>query len=141
MKQAGKDKAMTLTKNQLVVFEDGHKEGYLEARWSDKKQAFYYIPEDENGEKMRDDYGKAIKLYSNTIIEKPARKRKKAEPSEKTCTVKIIPCGETEKAYRLYDGSNGKVSRGNRKDYYKYIAKSICYVNENGEIYAPAWAM
>lgn len=119
---------MELRKNQLVVFEDGHKEGYLEARWSERSQAFYSFTED--GEK----------IFSTTVIEKPKRNKKKFVPSEKNCTVLICPCGETEKAYQIYDGTNGCISRGNMKVYYKYIAKSICYVAEDGKIYAPAWA-
>ena len=119
---------MQLSKNQFVVFEDGHKEGYLEARWSDRNNAFYSFTDD----------GK--KIFSTTIIEKASKKKSKFVPSAKSCTVKITPCGETEKSYRLYDGTNGCVSRGNTKIYYKYIAKSICYTDEEGNIYAPAWA-
>lgn len=119
---------MILQKNQLVVFPDGHKEGYLEARWSTKHQCFYSFNED--GEK----------IYSTVIEEKPVRKNKKFVPGPTTCTKQIFPCGETEKSYRLNDGSNGKITRGNMRVYYKYIAKSICYIDENGNIFAPIWA-
>lgn len=118
---------MILNKNQVVVFEDGHSEGYLEARWSERSQAFYSFTED--GEK----------IYSTTIIEKAKKSTKKFVPNKKNCTVNIIPCGETEKAYQIYDGSNGLIGRG-QKSYYKYIAKSICYIDEDGNIYAPNWA-
>ena len=118
---------MELSKNQLVVFEDGHKEGYLEARWSERAQAFYSFSED--GEKM----------FSTTIIDKPQRKGGKFTPNAKNCTVQIDPIGETEKAYQIEDGSNGKVGRG-CKVYYKFIAKSICYKDEDGRVFAPAWA-
>lgn len=118
---------MILAKNQVVVFENGHKEGYLEARWSEKYQAFYTFTED--GER----------IYSTTIETKPERKKAKFIPNAKNCPVRIIPCGETEKAYQVYDGSNGHVGR-TQKSYYKYIAKSICYIDENGNIYAPIWA-
>ena len=80
---------MELKKNQVVVFEDGHKEGYLEARWSEKAQAFYSYNED--GER----------IYSTTIEEKKSRTKKQFAPSEKTCTVLIHPIGETEKAYQI----------------------------------------
>lgn len=124
---------MELSKNQYVVFQNGEKHGYLEARWSERAQAFYTITEGENGETLR--------LYSTDIREKLARKRKAAfVPSATTCTVKIFPCGETEKAYRIEDGSNGCISRGNMRVYYKYIAKSICWVSPDGSIYAPQWA-
>lgn len=117
---------MELNKNQVVVFEDGRKEGYLEARWSERNQAFYSF--NENGEK----------IFSITIEEKPTKKSKFI-PNTKNCPVQIHPCGETEKSYQVYDGSNGRVGRG-LKHYYKYIAKSICYVDENGNVFAPIWA-
>lgn len=117
---------MQLSKNQLVVFEDGHKEGYLEARWSDLNNAFYSFTDD----------GK--KIFSTTIVEKASKKKSKFVPSAKSCTVKITPCGETEKSYQVYDGADGRITRN--KSYYKYIAKSICYTDEEGNIYAPTWA-
>lgn len=118
---------MELKKNQFVVFEDGHKEGYLEARWSERNQAFYSFS--ESGEK----------IFSTKVIEKQAKKSS-FKPSAKNCTVEIHPYGETAKAYAVHDGSNGLVGRG-FKAYTKYIAKSVCFVDENGKIFAPAWAM
>lgn len=118
---------MTLEKNQVVVFENGNREGYLEARWSERNQAFYTFTDD--GER----------IFSTTIETKPERKKTKFAPSAKNCTVQINPCGETEKSYQVYDGSNGHVGRSAR-NYYKYIAKSICYIDDNGNIYAPNWA-
>lgn len=122
---------MTLNKNQYVVFPDGHKEGYLEARWSEKNQAFYSFIETENGSE---------RVYSTEIIEKQSKGSKKFVPDAKNCTVRIFPCGETEKAYRIADGTNGKITRGNMKIYYKYVAKSICYVDDDGNVFAPLWA-
>ena len=118
---------MELNQNQVVVFENGMREGHLAARWSERAQAFYTFTED--GEK----------IYSTTIEEKKPRTGKKFTPSEKTCTVQIYPCGETEKAYQVYDGGDGKVGRGS-KTYYKYIAKSVCFTDSNGNIFAPVWA-
>ena len=118
---------MILSKNQVVVFENGAREGYLEARWSERNQAFYTF--NNNGEK----------IYSNTIETKSIRRKAKFNPNKESCTVQIYPCGETEKAYQIYDGSNGKVGR-DQKSYFKYIAKSICYIDKNGNIYAPSWA-
>lgn len=118
---------MTLNKNQFVVFENGEKQGYLEARWSERNQAFYTFTDD--GEK----------IFSNTIETIPERKSSKFIPTAKNCTKHITPCDETENAYQIYDGSNGRVGRGSRP-YFKYIAKSICYIDENGDIYAPSWA-
>ena len=119
---------MQLSKNQVVVFDDGHKEGFLEARWSERHQAFYSFTDD--GEKV----------FSTTIIDKPLRNSRRFMPNAKNCTVQITPCGETEKAYMVEDGSNGCITRQRMKTYYKYIAKSICYVDEDGNIYAPRWA-
>lgn len=131
---------MELSKNQYVVFPNGRKEGYLEARWSERAQAFYTFF-DKDGNTVLDENGDYTKVYSTDIREKPARKHKAAfVPSATSCTVKIAPCGETEKAYQIEDGSNGCISRGNMRVYYKYIAKSICWVAPDGAIYAPAWA-
>ena len=117
---------MELKKNQVVVFENGRKQGYLEARWSERNKAFYTFTED--GEK----------IFSTTIEDKPTKRSSKFVPNADNCNVMIHPCGETEKAYQVYDGSNNRVGRG-FKNYYKYIAKSICYVDQNGNIYAPSW--
>lgn len=73
-------------------------------------------------------------------IEKPARKTRKFIPSPENCTVKIRSLGETEKAYQIAAGSNGLVGKGCRM-FYEYIAKSICWRGDDGEIYAPSWVM
>ena len=126
---------MELQWNQLVVFENGQKAGTLEGvRWSEKQQAFCLVTDEE------DEHGNRIRLYSNTIIEKKQRKRSAFVPSREKCTKQIWPIGETEKAYQIEDGSNGKIGRSSCKEYYKYVAKSICFTDENGNIFAPAWA-
>lgn len=122
---------MQLGKNQFVVFPDGEKQGYLEARWSERAQAFYKVDQVD---------GEYVKLYSTDVREKKNRKSAPFTPTKETCTVAIRPIGETEKAYQVEDGTNGCISRGNQKTYYKYIAKSICYVDQDGTIYAPKWA-
>lgn len=124
---------MQLNKNQYVVFSNGEKHGYMEARWSERAQAFYTFVEDEEGSRT--------KIYSMDIREKAPRAKKAFTPSAAACTVRINPHAETEKAYVLEDGSNGKITRGNMKVYYKYIAKSVCFVADNGEIFAPSWAV
>lgn len=125
---------MELRKNQYVVFPNGRKEGYLEARWSERAQAFYTFVENESGDK--------VKMFSTDVMTKPERKRKAKAfvPSAQNCTVKIRPISETEKAYQIEDGSNGCITRGKMRVYYKYIAKSICWVAQDGSIYAPIWA-
>ena len=126
---------MELTRNQLVVFEDGHKAGYLEAFWSNRRQAFCYVSD------QLDEDGNRIKYFSTTVIEKPVRESKKFVPSKKSCPVQIYPLAESEKAYQIEDGTNGLVGRSSCKEYYKWVAKSVCYVDENGNIFAPMWAM
>lgn len=117
---------MQLKSNQYVVFGDGHTEGWLEARWSERSQAFYSFSED--GEK----------IFSTDIREKAPRKKRTA--TNNAPMKEIHPCGETEKAYIVCTGTNGYVSRGKVKYYYDYVAKSICKV-EDGKVFAPIWAI
>lgn len=125
---------MEITKNQYVLFKevDGteRKIGHIEVRYSNKHNSFYvYSDIDEN-----------TKLYSNTIINKPERKKREyTKQTDISKMVEIFPCGENEKCYIVPDGSNNKITRGNTKEYYKYYAKSICIV-DNNKIYAPIWA-
>lgn len=127
-----------LNKNQKVFFEDGHSEGYLEARWSEKKQAFVSFVEVED----EDGYIETVQMFSNDVRTFEPKAKKKFIPNEKNCTVQIYPFSlkETEKAYAINDGSNGLVGK-RMKAYYKYIAKSVCYVDNNGNIFAPCWAL
>lgn len=126
---------MELSRNQLVVFEDGHTEGYLEAKWSEKYQAFYSIKTvvDEEG------YTEKVKIFSNTIIDKPARKRAYKKQTDISKMKEIEVAFETEKAYAVFDGTNGAVCKCNMKTFYKFYAKSICVVCD-GKVYAPVWA-
>jgi len=123
---------MELKKNQYVVFSDGHKEGYLEAQWSEKAQAFYsVITIDVDGYKERK------KIYSTDIRTKEARKSGNISKSK---MIVIYPDFETEKAFAILTGSNGCITSNNQKDFYTYIAKSIC-IEKDGKIYAPIWAI
>mgnify|MGYP001500623950 CR=1 FL=1 len=76
------------------------------------------------------------KLFSNEIIETETKKRNYKKQTDISKMQQIFPIGETEKAYIIDDGANGKITRGNLKQYYKYIAKSIC-IEEDGKIFAP----
>ncbi len=126
---------MQLERNQVVVFENGERHDYLEARWSEMHQAFYTFVEDEDSPR-----GKR-RIYSTTIEEKPSRKNaKKFSPTAKNCPVQITPCGETEKAYIVCTGTNGCIVPGNIKYFYGYVAKSVCYVDENANVFCPVWA-
>ena len=128
---------MELKANELVLFSNGEKAGLINGvMWSKKHQAFRFCSSD------LDEDGNPVILYSTTIIQKPQRKsRSKFTPSKENCTVRIFPLAETSKAYQIEDGSNGKIGRSSCKVYYKYIAKSICYTDENGNVFAPLWAM
>ena len=126
---------MELKSNQVVVFENGKREGYLEARWSEKHQAFYTFVEDEDAPSGR------RKVFSTTIEEKPVRKSsRKFVPSAENCPVLIKPCGETEKAYIVCTGTNGCIVPANIKYFYGCVAKSVCYVDENNNVFCPVWA-
>lgn len=122
---------MQLQKNQYVVFPDGHKEGWLEVRWSENDQAFYTFIETENGENEI--------VFSNNIITVERKKRQYKKQTDISKMKEIFPCFETEKAYAVCDGTNGCISRHNTKVFYKYYAKSIC-IEKDGKIYAPIWA-
>lgn len=121
---------MRLNKNQYVVFSDGHTESYLEARWSEKEQAFYSIVTVDI-----DGYKERKKIFSTDVRTKAQRKTSKTGKM-----IIIYPDFETDKAYAIMTGSNGCISNGNRKDFYTYIAKSIC-TEKDGKIYAPIWAI
>lgn len=121
-----------LEKNQVVVFEHcgkTWKEGYLEARFDSKKDCFYSFCEECHE-----------RVYSSNIEEKTAKKTKFV-PTKDNCTVQIHPAYETPKCYVIADGDNGMVSRQNYKAYHKRIAKSVCYVDNDGNIFAPFWAV
>lgn len=128
-----------LGKDEYVLFENGKKEGGSEVRYSFKKQAFYTELTDANGEIVRDEDGHPIRIYSNNRQKKEKAKNGKFTPSAEKCTVQIFPEFETEKAYAIFAGTNGLVK--NVKVYYSYIAKSICWEDENGKVFAPAWAI
>ncbi len=125
---------MVLKKNQYVIFEDGHKEGYLEARWSDKNNAFYAFIENED----KNGYTERKKIFSTNIITEE-HKRTYKKQTDIFKMKEIFPVFETEKAFAVEDGSNGYISRNKNKIYYKYYAKSIC-IKKNGKTYAPIWA-
>lgn len=63
---------------------------------------------------------------------------KRFVPSEKTCDVRIQPDKITEKAYGVIVGDNGKWMH--RQFQYAWIAKSVCWIDTDGTIYAPRWA-
>ena len=122
-----------LNRNQYVLFSNGDKQGYLEARWSSRHNAFYTIAEDEDGSHYR--------LYSTDVYEKPTRKKAAFVPTADNCPVRLDNItGETDKAYVVYIGDNGCIVPANRKVFYGYVAKSVCYVDDKGVVFCPVWA-
>lgn len=128
---------MELNRNQYVVFSNGVKHDYLEARWSDKYGGFIIFLMNENGNYLKDENGKRMVLISNDVREKAPRKSKKHVPSAKNCTVEIDVCDTTEKAYAYYTGLFGV----NGKPHKEWVAKSVCYETEDGRVFAPQWAV
>lgn len=129
---------------KLVVFNDNGIIRKLSAcevsMWSNKMQAWTALSIDDNGNYREDENGMPIKIYSTEVIDKPKRNKKPFVPTLENCTVEIRPEFKTEKAYALFDGTDGHVGR-HVKTYYKYVAKSVCYVDDNGKIFAPVWAV
>lgn len=62
----------------------------------------------------------------------------KFEPNKDNCTVQIKVHHETERAYAVWAGNAGGYLRS--RDIYEFIGKSICYVDEDGRVFAPSWA-
>lgn len=124
--------------DKLVVFNDHGTIRKLDLlaqpQWDESKKAWYTFHMDDNG------YYTKERLYSTEVIDKPKRKKKTFVPSKENCTVRIVPNFTTAKAYAIEDGSNGLIGKGS-KVFYHYIAKSVCFVDEDGKIYAPVFAM
>ena len=122
---------MELGRYEKVRMNDGKLHGRLEVVWSIKRNRF----EAFTGE--RDNEGNPIVLYGTEIVTvEPKKKKSKFIPTAENCTRRIDVCDATEKAYAYYTGlysTKGKPHKG-------WIAKSVCYKNENGEVFAPHWA-
>lgn len=119
---------MELGKYEKVLMNDGKLHGYLEVRWSRKRNRFEIF----TGE--YDDEGNAIMLYGTEIVTVEPKKQK-FFPTAKNCTRKVDVCDVTEKAYGYYTGfynTKGKPIK-------EWVAKSVCYVDENGDVFAPNW--
>ena len=120
---------MELTKYQKVKMNDGKLHGYLEVRWSRKRSRFEALTGEYDAE------GNPIVLYGTEIVTVEPKK-KKFVPTATNCTRLIDVCDATEKAYAYYTGLYS--TKG--KPHKHWIAKSVCYVNEEGEVFAPSWA-
>ena len=122
----------TIDRNQVILFPNGYKAQWLENLvYSDRKGGFVLYSEDGDHE---DRWGRSY-FVSTTILNKPQRiARPKQTDISKMKEIEVA--FETEKAYAVYDGCNSKITRGNRKEYYKFYPKSLC-VEENGKVYAP----
>ena len=120
---------MELGRYEKVRMNDGKLHGRLEVVWSTRRNRF----EAHTGE--YDSEGKPIVLYGTEIVTVEPKK-KKFVPTAENCTRRIDVCDATEKAYAYYTGLYS--TKG--KPHKEWIAKSICYKNENGEVFAPHWA-
>lgn len=120
---------MELTKYQKVRMNDGKLHGRLEVSWSRKRNRF----EAHTGE--YDAYGNPVVLYGTEIVT-VEQKEKSFVPTAENCTRLVDVCDATEKAYAYYTGFYS--TKG--KPHKNWIAKSVCYVNEKGEVFAPNWA-
>lgn len=120
---------MELGKHQKVRMNDGKLHGYLEVTWSRKRNRY----EAHTGEYDAD--GNPIVLYGTEVVTVEPKK-KKFVPTAENCTRLVDVCDATEKAYAYYTGFYS--TKG--KPHKNWIAKSVCYVNEKGEVFAPNWA-
>ena len=128
----GKVSDCSLEKGEYVIFADGAKHGCTEARWRYSNQAFVSFYD-------KDGVDREEPIYSNEVIKIERKKREYKKQTDISKMKQIFPCGESKKSYQVEDGTNGCITRGNRREYYKYYAKSICVV-EDGKVYAPVWA-
>lgn len=117
---------MELGRYERVRMPDGKLYDATAAYWSRKHNAFRVLTEDENGSE--------VFMYSTEIVTVEPKKRKFV-PSAENCTRKIDVCDSTEKAYAYYTGFYS--TKG--KPHKEWIARSVCYVNEHGEVFAPHW--
>lgn len=121
--------ARELQRNEFVVFVINgkeHKAGHLEVSWSGKRNAFWIL--DENNEKV----------YSNDV--RTIAKKKAAKNNAPMVDISDEIMTSTEKAYGLFDGTNGAHVKENRVIYYKWVAKSLCE-KRDGRVFAPVWAI
>lgn len=121
---------MELGKYERVVMPNGKLYSGLCARWSRKHNAFRVY----TGEV--DECGEPVYMYGTEVVTVEPKKRGKFVPTKENCTCRLDVCEATEKAYCYYTGfysTKGKPHKG-------WVAKSLCYVDDNGEIYKPNWA-
>lgn len=120
---------MELGRYEKVRMNDGKLYGAMQARWSRKRNRWEVF----TGE--YDENGDAIHLYGTEIVTVEPRK-KKFVPTAENCTRRIDVCDATDKAYAYYTGFISTKGVAHKE----WIAKSICYKNEKGEVFAPRWA-
>ena len=121
---------MELGRYEKVRMNDGKLHGNLEVYWSRKRNRF----EAQTGE--YDDEGNPIVLYGTEIVKVEPRKGN-FKPTKENCPCLVDVCDSTDKAYAYYTGFYS--TKG--KPHKAFVAKSVCYKDENGRVFAPAWAM
>jgi hypothetical protein len=120
---------MELGRYEKVRMPDGKLYGNLQARWFRKHNAFGVCTD------KVDECGNPVWMYSNEVVTVEPKKSKFV-PTKENCTVLVDVCDVTDKAYAYYTGfvsTKGKYHK-------EWIAKSICYVDENGKVFKPMWA-
>ena len=120
---------MELGRCEKVLMNDGKLHGHLEVHWSRKRNRWEACTDeyDENGE--------PVMLYGAEIVTVEPKK-KEFVPTAENCTRRIYVCDATEKAYAYYTGFYSTKGVPHKE----WVAKSVCYKNENGEVFAPYWA-
>ena len=120
---------MELGKYERVRMPDGKLYGAISAHWSRKHNAFRVF----TGEV--DEYGLPIWMYGTEVVTVEPRKGRFI-PTKENCTCPVDVCDATEKAYAYYTGFYSTKGVPHKE----WIAKSICYVDENGNVFKPHWA-
>lgn len=122
---------MELGRYEKVLMNDGKLYGNLQAHWSRKRNRY----EVHTGE--YDEEGNPIVLYGTEVVTvEPKTRTKKFIPTAENCKRRLDVCDATDKAYAYYTGFYS--TKG--KPHKEWVAKSVCYKNENGEVFAPYWA-
>lgn len=109
---------------------DGKLYDATSAHWSRKHNAFRVCTDEV------DEDGCPVYMYSTEVVTVEPRKGK-FKPTKENCLCLVDVCDSTDKAYAYYTGFYS--TKG--KPHKAWVAKSVCYKDENGLVFAPAWAM
>lgn len=122
-----RETGMELGRYEKVRMPDGKLYGANCAHWSRKHNAFRVLTDDENGNE--------VFMYSTDVVTVEPRKGK-FKPTKENCPCLVDVCDATDKAYAYYTGLYS--TKG--KPHKAWVAKSVCYVDDSGNVYKPIWA-